>query len=372
MNHLRLRSRLFLSYLLVLGISLSCFIAISKASSSGYFTLYLHQLEGRGIRVHRVQSYVEKGFSTAWQRSTLWAMLVGGSTAVGLSYWVARRITRPLTKMEAITQQLASGRFQELMPASDIPELNRLSTSFNQMAQDLQAVEVRRRQLIGDVSHELRTPLTVMRGYLEEMLDGSLTPTPQTYVLLIQETKRLERLTSDLQDLSQAEIGHLALSLKPLELYPLLEHLQIKLTSQIPDADPELLLVVEPNLPRVLADRDRTEQILSNLLSNALRYTPTGTITLKAWSDLTHVWLAVVDTGIGIKTDELEHIFERFWRSPQARQQNPGGTGIGLAIARRLVELQGGTMQVDSEIGMGSTFAFSLPRTDLSGSLQDL
>jgi signal transduction histidine kinase len=229
------------------------------------------------------------------------------------------------------------------------------------MANSLENVENRRRELISDLTHELRTPLTVVRGYLEELADHRIEPSEELFQKMVQETQRLERLTSDLQELSKAEAGYLSINRQPLQLYPLLESLVEKFRDQLLEDGPILQLESSRDLPLVFADLDRTEQILVNLLGNAIRYTENGSITLKAWREKKWLWLAIIDTGIGIDQEDISLIFERFWRADKSRSRYSGGTGIGLAIARRLVELQGGKIEVESELGKGSQFRFCLP-----------
>jgi signal transduction histidine kinase len=247
------------------------------------------------------------------------------------------------------------------MPESAIPEFNELGYSFNRMANSLENVENRRRELISDLTHELRTPLTVVRGYLEELADHRIEASEELFQKMVQETRRLERLTSDLQELSKAEAGYLSINRQPLQLYPLLESLVEKFRDQLLEDGPILQLESPRDLPLVFADLDRTEQILVNLLGNAIRYTENGSITLKAWREKKWLWLAIIDTGIGIDQEDISLIFERFWRADKSRSRYSGGTGIGLAIARRLVELQGGKIEVESELGKGSQFRFCLP-----------
>ena len=202
-----------------------------------------------------------------------------------------------------------------------------------------------------------------MRGYLEELAEGRIEGSPELYGRLVQEARRLERLTSDLQELSKAESGYLSINLQALNLYPLLEKLRQRFADQLLEDGPHLILEADESLPTVYADPDRTEQILVNLIGNAVRYTETGTITIKVWQDIqtkNELWVAIADTGIGISPEDLPHIFERFWRADKSRSRYSGGTGIGLAIARRLVALQGGEILVTSELGKGSEFRFSL------------
>ncbi len=358
---LPLASRLFFSHLVVMIVGVASFLIISKVSSPRFFVLHLEKLENQGYDLIDVRTDLVDGFEFAWRRSTLWSVLVGTTAAGGLSYWVSRRIMQQLTQIEQITQNIAAGQLDERLPLSGVPELNRLGASLNRMAASLEGVEARRRELIGDMTHELRTPLTVVRGYLEELADGAIKPSPEIYQRLAKETKRLERLVNDLQQLSQAEAGYLPINIQPLNLHPLLESLVEKFADQLLEDGPVLRWECPSLLPLVLADIDRTEQVLVNLIGNAVRYTPKGSITIRVWTEPSKLWIAIVDTGIGIAVEDLPHVFERFWRTDQSRDRHSGGTGIGLTISRRLVELQNGQIEVESELGCGSTFRFSVP-----------
>jgi signal transduction histidine kinase len=349
-------------------VAVSSLVIIGKLSSPRFFVLHLQQLEGRGVTLRYARTNLIKGFETAWNRSTFWAVIAGGTAAGGLSYWVSKRIVQPLTQIEQITQRFAAGHLDERLPPSEIPEINQLTTSFNRMAVSLEDVEHRRRELVSDLTHELRTPLTVLRGYLEELADARIEPTPGVYQQLAKETRRLERLINDLQELSKAEAGYLPIHLQAVNLRPLLESLVQKFSDQLLEDGPLLRLECPDQLPSVLADPDRVEQVLVNLIGNALTYTKTGSITVRAWTEaegatsrLPQLWIAVTDTGIGIAAQDLPHVFERFWRAEKSRNQHTGGTGIGLAISQRLVELQGGQLEVESQLGIGSTFRFYLP-----------
>ncbi|MEL6929917.1 MAG: HAMP domain-containing sensor histidine kinase [Cyanobacteria bacterium J06600_6] len=362
MPKLSLGARLFVSHVLVMMVGLGSFVIIAKVSSPRMFVLRLEQLEKRGIfTVRSARTYLVEGFQNAWNRSAILSIIVGAGAAGGVSYISSKRITQPVKQMKCITQKFAAGDLNERVPESDIPELNQLSVSFNSMASSIGDVEQRRRELISDLTHELRTPLTVMRGYLEELADGRIEGSPELYLRLIRETRRLERLIHDLQELSKAEAGYLSIDSQPLELFPLLASLVERFTDQLLEDGPSLNLKCPEDLPSVLADRDRTEQILVNLVGNAIRYTETGSITVEAAKINRHIWISVTDTGVGIAASDLPFIFERFWRADRSRASHSGGTGIGLAIARRLVELQGGQIEATSEFGKGSTFRFCLP-----------
>jgi signal transduction histidine kinase len=358
---LPLASRLLLSHLIVIFVGVFSLVIISKISSPRFFALHLQRLENRGLNLIDIRNDLVHGFEKAWQRSTVWSVIVGTTAAGGLSYWVSRRIMQGLTEMEKITRQFAAGNFQARLPMSDIPEINQLGASFNRMADSLEGVEARRQVLIGDMTHELRTPLTVVRGYLEQLADGEIEASPDIYRRLAQETKRLERLVNDLQQLSKTEAGYLAINIQRVNLRPLLESLIEKFTDQLLEDGPVLSLECPPSLPLVLADLDRTEQVLVNLVGNAVRYTTKGYITIRVWTEGCRLWIAVVDTGIGIAAEDLAHVFERFWRADSSRARDSGGTGIGLTISQRLVELQNGKIEVESQKGVGSKFQFCLP-----------
>jgi len=349
-------------------VGVSSLVIIGKLSSPRLFILHLQQLEGQGVKLRFARTYLLQGFETAWNRSTFWSVIAGTTAAGGLSYWVSKRIVQPLTQIEQITQKFASGHLEERLPPSDIPEINQLANSFNRMAVSLEDVEHRRRELVSDLTHELRTPLTILRGYLEELAADRIEATPAVYQRLVKETKRLERLINDLQELSKAEAGYLPIKFQAFDLRPLLESLVQKFSDQLLEDGPELRLLCPEQLPQVRADIDRVEQVLVNLLGNAIAYTKTGSITIQVWTKTEgvkagarHLWIAVTDTGIGITPEDLPHVFERFWRADRSRNQNTGGTGIGLAISKRLIELQGGQIEVESQLGVGSTFRFYLP-----------
>ncbi len=363
MRQIDLKTRLFLSHMIVMVVGIATLLAVGKFYSPRFFIEHLQRLEISGINLVVVKRQLVDGFESAWSRGAFWSMIVGGTMAGFLSYLVSKRIMQPLTQMQRITRKFAAGNLAERMPANEIPELNRLVDSFNRMAMSLEDVEQRRRELVSDLTHELRTPLTVVEGYLEGLADGTIAPEPEIYSRLVRETGRLRRLVNDLQELSKAEAGYLPIDAKPLEIRPLLENLVQRFSDQLIDSETLLQIDCPIDLPMVLADPERVEQVLVNLIGNALRYTPSGYVQLGAWIDpgKDFLWVTVKDTGQGIATADLPHVFERFWRSDRSRDRHSGGTGIGLAISRRLVELQKGVITVESELDKGSTFRFSLP-----------
>jgi signal transduction histidine kinase len=357
-----LRSRLFRAHLTVLGIGIITLTLVGWLYTPRLFVLYLRRIEGRNFRIDQVQTQLVEGFQFAWGRGMLWAGLLGGISASSLSYWLSQRILSPLLEIEEVTRAFASGDLHRRLPEYEIQELTQLAHSVNHMAEDLQSVEQRRRDLVSDLSHELRTPLTILKGYLEGLADGAIEADPSVYERLARETTRLQRLVNDLQELSQLESGYLPIQARPTALCDLLGSVVARFVDQrLPDDPVQLGLDCPDALPRVQADAERIEQVVVNLLSNALRYTVAGSVRVKAWQDPGRVWVAVEDTGPGIAPEDVPHVFDRFWRADRSRDRASGGTGIGLTICRRLVELHGGNIEVESTLGQGSIFRFWLP-----------
>jgi two-component system, OmpR family, sensor histidine kinase BaeS len=239
-----------------------------------------------------------------------------------------------------------------------------LAARFNQMAGKLEQVESMRRRLIGDVSHELRTPLTAIKGSMEGLMDGILPADNTTYQQIHAEADRLNRLVDDLQELSRVEAGAYQMDLRPVDLSSIVRTVAKRLAPQFESRRISLAFDLPAGLPLALADEDRAVQVLTNLAGNALRYSPEdGRVHIAAQRINGEVQISVRDTGIGIPSEHLAHVFDRFYRVDKSRsRQSGGGSGIGLTIARALVEAQGGRIWVESEgEGHGSTFTFTLP-----------
>jgi two-component system sensor histidine kinase BaeS len=297
--------------------------------------------------------------------SLLAAGVVATAAAALASLFVSRRFVEPLRYVLAATSRIASGRYGERVPVRDADELGELSQSFNAMARALEEAERRRMEVISDVSHELRTPLSTLRGYVEGLAEGVVEPSEETWTLLYAEFERLGRLVDDLRRLSRAEAGQLDLSMAPMAPA---EAVRLAVGGMLPLFDEkgvELKSAVPGDLPSVLADVDRVVQVLSNLLSNALRHTPDGgRVVVEAEARGDEVNFEVTDTGTGIAPEHLERIFERFYRVDKSRSRGEarGGSGTGLAISRALVEAMDGRLWVESPgLGEGATFAFTLP-----------
>lgn len=293
----------------------------------------------------------------------LLAGLAATVAAAGASLFVAGRIVGPIRHVLAATKRVSAGSYDERVPVAEDDELGALSEGFNAMAAALEEGERRRGEFISDVSHELNTPLSTLQGYTEGLLDGVIEPDEDTWGLMYAETERMRRLVEDLRQLSRAETGRLALHIarispkEPVRLAtegmrPLFAEKGVHLGCEIPDV-----------LPGVLADADRVVQVLTNLLSNALRHTPKGgRVVVETEACGNFVRFRVSDTGVGIPAEHLPRLFERFYRVEKSRSRDEGGSGVGLAICRALVEAMGGGIRAESAgPNKGATFVFSLP-----------
>jgi signal transduction histidine kinase len=292
-----------------------------------------------------------------------WASGAAFIAAVAVSFFVSGRIAGPVRHMTDAARRIAAGRYAERVPMGEPDDLGRLAASFNEMAGALEDDERRRVELIGNVAHELRTPVANLQGYLEGVIDGVVAPTEETWAFLLSEAGRLRRLIEDLQELSRAEAKQIPVSLHPVDPRTLAQSAVWIVKSRFEERQIELKLSVPDSLPLVVADEERTVQVLTNLLGNALRYSsPPGEVEVSARHQDGMMLFQVRDTGIGIAAEHLPHLFERFYRTDRARTREAGGSGIGLTIARSLVEAMGGQIWAESPgPGQGATFSFTLP-----------
>jgi len=304
----------------------------------------------------------EQEFSYSVNSSIIGASVVAGLVALLLGLFLIRTVVRPLRAVRDAAQRIGSGELSYRVPIVSSDEIGDLARQFNEMAAALEQDETSRRKMMADIAHELRTPLAVMRGQAEALEDGVFALTPENIAPIREQTILLARLVDDLRDLALAEAGQLPLELSDVDLSRLVPRVIRGFQPQAQSKGLSLSADLAESLPLIQADSQRLEQVLGNLLSNALRHTPEGgMILVKAWADETSAWLAVIDDGQGIASDDLPHLFDRFYRAGVARSRSDGGTGLGLSIARQLVEAHGGEITVESELGKGATFTVRLP-----------
>ena len=294
------------------------------------------------------------------------AILLGalGATIVALLLGVllARGIAGPVRELTLATQAVAQGELGRQVEVHTNDEIGELATSFNQMSQDLARGRSLRQQMTADIAHDLRTPLSVIHGYTEALAEGKLVGTPDMYAVMHEEARHLQMLIEDLRTLSLADAGEITLMRQACEPRAVLERAASSHATKAAEKQIRLSVTTPEDLPRVEVDPERMAQVLNNLVSNAVRYTPEGgEVVLSASATAGTVLLQVRDTGAGIASVDLPNIFERFYRGDQARNIQEGESGLGLAIAKSLVEAQGGTIAVASEPGQGTTFTLTLP-----------
>ncbi|GIE86195.1 sensor histidine kinase [Actinoplanes regularis] len=275
--------------------------------------------------------------------------------------WIARRVSRPVRALTGASLRLAAGQLDVRVKTPGRDEFALLSSSFNAMAEAVQRSEERQRRLVADVAHELRTPLSNLRGYLEGLADGVIEPSPELFASLHEETLLQRRIIDDLQYLALAEAGDLAYHPEPLDLAELAATAVTAHRAVAANAGLELI-VEAPGPVQVHADPGRIRQVLGNLLSNAIRYTDAGgRVEVGVTRDPLIAILTVRDSGVGMTEAEVSRVFDRFWRADPARQRATGGSGLGLTIARRIVDDHGGSIVATSEPGLGTTFTVRLP-----------
>jgi len=298
------------------------------------------------------------------------AAVGAGLLALATGIALAWALTRPLDRLTEAAHGLGSGELGRQVPVSGALETAELARAFNRMSHDLAEGEQLRQRMAADLAHELRTPVTVLRGHLEAMLDGVYPLDADHLAVAYDQILHLHRLVSDLRLLTQAEAGRLPLERALAAPEALLAQAASLFQPLALDGGVRLESEVAPGLPPVWVDGDRFQQVLANLLSNALRHTPEGgAIRLTAGADPNGVRVAVRNTGPGLSPEEATHLFERFWRADEARQRDSGGSGLGLAITRQLVQLHGGRIWV--EAGPEQTaFVFTIPAAQPGGNVE--
>jgi signal transduction histidine kinase len=295
-------------------------------------------------------------------RASLNAALLAGGLALVLATLLAYSLLRPVRSLTQAARRLSEGDLSQRVVEAGPDELTVLGRTFNQMADSLQEAKARRQAMTADIAHELRTPLAVQRANLEALQDGVYPLAPENLEPILEQNQLLTRLVGDLRTLALVDAGELSLERRPTDLGALALGLADRFQPQAVRRRVTLQTDLSRGCPPLSLDPDRVEQILSNLLDNALRHTPAGgTITISLACAAGEAVITVRDTGPGIPPEVLPQIFERFFRADRARSRQEGGTGLGLAIARQLAEAHGGAMAAANLPQGGAEFRFSLP-----------
>jgi histidine kinase len=357
----RLSVRLLVSYLLVVAVGSAVMFAVGRLVAPNEFQRRLRLMGqgrgsgGSGASSDELQQLVVDAFDTALLIGVIAAVVASGFAAV----LVTRRVLRPINSVRDAADGMARGDYHRRVPLPAEEELAALAHDVNTLAATLEETEQRRARLIGEVAHEMRSPLTTIGGYMEALLDGVRQPDEEIFVIVAEEAARLHRLADDLTVLSQAEEGALPLDPVLNDLGELGQRAADRLRSQFEHGEVELRL--ELSAAPVMADSDRMTQVFINLLGNALTHTsPGGVVTVMSGTSSNDAWADITDTGRGIPEEQLDRVFERFYRLPDP--DHPAGRGIGLTIARSIVRAQGGDIVATSAgPGTGATFRVTLP-----------
>jgi signal transduction histidine kinase len=349
----RIATRIALAALVSAGVGLAILAVGVTVVGAEVFRALMAEA---GVSADHAQAMYDQSVTTV----VVVAVVVAAIASIALAVFLARMLTHPIAAIGAAARRIAAGDYAARVPRGGPEELVSLADSFNQMAASLERQEAMRRDFISNAAHELRTPLTNLQGYLEALRDGVITADPATYDSLWDEAERLVRLSHSLDSLAEGDAASAAPHLVELDLasairaaldlaQPTLERAGLRLVVDVPDRLP------------ARANPDHLAQVFANLISNAARYTPAGgTVTVRAERHATDLLVSIVNTGEGIPPDDLDRVFERFYRVEKSRDRARGGAGIGLAIVKQLVEAGGGRVGAESADGQ-TRFWFSLP-----------
>lgn len=359
----RLAWKLFLSHLVVVLVGTFVLAGVSYVHAPNALSNHVSNMEELLGGDHGMAADLRNSFLDAILENLVVAGITAAVVAIVTSSLVAWRIVVPLRKLTNASRRIAAGDYSRRVQVTSEDELGALAGSFNRMAEALDQTEQRRTELIGNVAHELKSPLTTIRSMTEGLIDGVLPASEETFLEMQKEASRLQRLTSELSELSRAEAGALSLRYEPADPRQLVRDAANRLRPQFQDKDVTLTVELPEVVPTVEMDSERILQVVRNLLGNALQYTePGGSVRLQCRSPGEELCIAVSDTGIGIPPEDLPRLFERFFRVDKSRARSRGGSGIGLTIAAHIVRAHGGTIDAESRgPGYGSTFRFCIP-----------
>jgi signal transduction histidine kinase len=358
-----LAGRVLTALLLVVATGVVTAWLVASSVAPGLF--HRHMLQAGESAAHaEAIAHAELAFRSASELSLGVAMAAAVVASVAVSLYLTRRLARSLLPLTVAAADVADGHYAVRVGRPGLgSELDGLAEAFNRMAGELQRVEETRRRLLDDLAHELRTPVATLAAYLEALEDGVSVLDADTLEVMQAQAVRLARLAQDVSAVSRAEEGYRSLDARALPPAELLDSAVSLAAARYGAKDVALSAAAEPGLPTVAVDQDRMGQVLGNLLDNALRYTPPGGhVAVAAGRHGSELRITVTDDGEGIPAEHLPHLFERFYRVDTARDRRYGGSGIGLAIAKALVEAHGGRVQAASDgPGKGASFTVDLP-----------
>ncbi|UCG25125.1 MAG: HAMP domain-containing protein [Chloroflexota bacterium] len=310
-----------------------------------------------------VRQYLEEARPEFGPFGATTVIIIVGGVAIVAGVWMSRTLTAPMAELGEAAQAIGRQDLSRRVRVRGTDEILALAGRFNEMAAQLEEAEGLRRNLLADVAHELRNPLHVLQGNLQAILDGVYDMSDEEIARIYDQTRHLTAMVDDLHELSQAEAHQLPLNIGATDMAALVKESADVFRPMASSAKIELRVELLGALPQVAADPERLRQVMNNLLNNALRHTPEGgqvLVSVQRRDEMVEV--AIRDSGAGIPAEHLDHVFDRFYRTDSARSRERGGAGLGLAIARAIVEEHGGSMKASSPgPDQGSTFTFAIP-----------
>jgi signal transduction histidine kinase len=345
----------------VLGLMLVVNYQISENFSSYLDMRGMHGAMMNHGKMAAMMEAPERQFMISLKHSLVFAGVMMLGIGAVVSYYLARSIAIPVIKLNKAVNDVAEGNLDSTVAVTRQDEVGQLATAFNEMTAKLKSSTVLRQRFLAGVAHELRTPLTILKANLEGIADGVIVADQEQIHSLTEEVDRLTKLVGELRELSFLEAGQSNPEYREVDVVSTLR--QVIQKSRPIASEKNLLLTIEVDepIPAIWADITMLQQMVYNLIMNGIRYTTEGSIKVKVVQALDNVEIAVIDTGIGIATEDIEHIFDHFYRVDQARTKKSGGTGLGLALVKQMVLAHGGQVYVTSALGQGSTFTLRLP-----------
>jgi len=358
-----LSTRLLGAILVVVLVGVATAWVVVAGIGPAIFHVHMMQMGGSNANT---TVHAEEAFRTASTLSLAVALIAALGTSVGVSLFLARRITRSLIPVTAAAGRVALGDYTARIPSVGMgAEFDDLTAAFNTMATDLGRIEATRTKMLGDLAHEMRTPVATIGAYLEAIADGVREADSATLAVLGDQVTRLSRLSEDISVVTTAEEGRLTMHRQDLAVTRIVAEAEAHATAQYAAHGVTLRVrtSASANIAVVDADSDRIGQVMTNLLDNAVRHTPSGSeVVISAFVTGTHAAISIADQGDGIPADHIGHVFERFYRVDASRDRAHGGSGVGLAIAKSITEAHDGTIRVESAgIGQGAIFTIELP-----------
>jgi len=365
--------KLFLSFVIIVIVFTFVLIAAVEFVMPNAFEnhlLFMSSLiesEGRALEEHDINLY--NNFRSAIYESLIFAIPISLLSAIAISLFFSREFVRPIRDLSIISRKISEGRYSQRIPLpkeitiDEMDEVKQLAISFNHMASKLEQTEDLRKKLIGDVSHELRTPISLIKASMEGLIDGIIPPSNKTFFQVQVEADRLTKLVNDLQELSIIESGAYKLNKEKYAINDVISTVISNLAPQYSKKGIQIITNLEKSKADIYIDIDRIKQVLTNILANAYQYSQKGgTVKITSAEKDNLVTVTISDTGRGISREDLPHIFTRFYRADKSRSRNSGGSGIGLTIAKQLVQAHGGKIWAESQgEDLGTTVSFTIP-----------